>query len=249
MPLLELRGLTARYGAADVLKALDLHVDEGEIVALLGSNGAGKSTTLRAISGLVPDVAGTLAFAGQSLLGLGPEATVRLGIAHVPEGRRVFPGLTVRENILLALQARRGWSRPVSRAEQGRIAADYIRRLDIRTPSAEKPVGQLSGGNQQKVILARWLLMNPDFLILDEPTRGIDVGAHAEIIRVIEELCARGMSLLVISSELEELSGYAHRVLVLRDRAQVAELVGEDVAADRIVQAIAATPAQVGGAA
>ena len=97
------------------------------------------------------------------------------------------------------------------------------------------------------MILARWLLMNPDFLILDEPTRGIDVGAHAEIIRVIEELCAQGMSLLVISSELEELSTYAHRVIVLRDRAQVAELVGEDVAAERIVQAIAATPAPVPG--
>ena len=123
MPLLELRGLTARYGAADVLKALDLHVDEGEIVALLGSNGAGKSTTLRAISGLVPDVAGTLAFAGQSLLGLGPEATVRLGIAHVPEGRRVFPGLTVRENILLGGSNRAGVRRRVLEGETDEMAA------------------------------------------------------------------------------------------------------------------------------
>ena len=146
--------------------------------------------------------------------------------------------------MMLALQARRGWTRPVARREQDRMVADYIRRLDIRTPHAEKPVGELSGGNQQKVILARWLLMNPGFLILDEPTRGIDVGAHAEIIRVIEELCDRGMSLLVISSELDELATYSDRVIVMRDRRQVAELAGDTVSTGAIVAAIAAAPQQ-----
>ena len=152
--------------------------------------------------------------------------------------------LGVRENMMLALQARRGWTRPVARREQDRMVADYIRRLDIRTPHAEKRVGELSGGNQQKVILARWLLMNPGFLILDEPTRGIDVGAHAEIIRVIEELCDRGMSLLVISSELDELAAYSDRVIVMRDRRQVAELAGAAVSTGAIVAAIAAAPQQ-----
>src|SRR5690606_16967711 len=122
---------------------------------------------------------------------------------------------------------------------QKAMADDFIRRLDIRTSDAEKPVGQLSGGNQQKVLLARWLATNPDFLILDEPTRGIDVGAHAEIIRLIEELCEAGMSLLVISSDLEELVIYSHRVVVVRDRVHVAELIGDEITAERIVEAIA----------
>ena len=122
MPLLELAGLTARYGAGPVLKDLSLAVGEGEIVALLGSNGAGKSTTLRTVSGLVPNVTGRLTFDGGSLLGLKPEAIVRLGIAHVPEGRRVFPGLTVRENILLGGSNRRGVARRVLETEIGRDA-------------------------------------------------------------------------------------------------------------------------------
>jgi len=146
----------------------------------------------------------------------------------------------VRENIALALQARRGWARPLARREQVALADRYIDALDIRTSDREKPVGLLSGGNQQKVILARWLALNPRFLILDEPTRGIDVGAHAEIIRLIENLCAEGMSLLVISSELEELVAYSSRVLVLRDRAHVAELAGAALTPDSIVHAIAA---------
>ena len=240
------------FGRRGAVAPFSLAVRRGEAVGLAGLLGSGRTETAETIFGITPHDSGTAQAAGRPAALRNPREAIRAGFGFCPEDRKtdgIVGELTVRENILLALQARRGWSRPVPRAEQGRIAADYIRRLDIRTPSAEKPVGQLSGGNQQKVILARWLLMNPDFLILDEPTRGIDVGAHAEIIRVIEELCARGMSLLVISSELEELSGYAHRVLVLRDRAQVAELVGEDVAADRIVQAIAATPAQVGGTA
>jgi monosaccharide-transporting ATPase len=152
----------------------------------------------------------------------------------------VIADLTVRENIALALQARIGWMRRIPDREQKAMANDYIRKLDIRTPDAEKPVGLLSGGNQQKVMLARWLVTNPSFLILDEPTRGIDVGAHAEIIRLIEELCAQGMSLLVISSELDELVAYSYRVIVVRDRHHVAELTGSDITTDNMVRAIAA---------
>lgn len=127
-----------------------------------------------------------------------------------------------------------------SRREQNEIAERFIRQLGIRTPSAEQPIEFLSGGNQQKVLLSRWLLTKPQFLILDEPTRGIDVGAHAEIIRLIETLCADGLALLVISSELEELVGYADRVIILRDRRQVAEIPLAELSVPAIMNAIAA---------
>jgi simple sugar transport system ATP-binding protein len=172
-----------------------------------------------------------------------PARAIAAGFGFAPEDRKtdgIIGDLTVRENIALALQAHRGWARPIPRAEQRRLADEYIRRLDIRTPGPEKPVGLLSGGNQQKVILARWLAMNPRFLILDEPTRGIDVGAHAEVLRLINEMVGSGMSLLVISSELEELVAVSDRVIVVRDRRHVAELTGEDITADTIVRAIAA---------
>ncbi|MET0527777.1 MAG: ATP-binding cassette domain-containing protein, partial [Microvirga sp.] len=125
------------------------------------------------------------------------------------------------------------------RRRQEEIANRFIKLLDIRTPDAEKPIGLLSGGNQQKALLARWLATEPRFLILDEPTRGIDVGAHAEIIRLIERLCEDGMALLVISSELEEIASYSDRVVVLRDRRHVRELSGTEVNADTIMTTIA----------
>ena len=172
-----------------------------------------------------------------------PRAAIRHRFGFCPEDRKVdgiVGDLSVRENIALALQARRGWARPIPRAEQDRLADQYIKALDIRTTDREKPIRLLSGGNQQKAILARWLATNPEFLILDEPTRGIDVGAHAEIIRLIENLCEQGMSLIVISSELDELVAYSRRVIVLRDRAHVSELVGDAVTTAHIVEAIAA---------
>ena len=176
-----------------------------------------------------------------------PRAAIAENFGFCPEDRKadgIVGDLSVRENIVLALQARRGWAKPIARAEQDRIADQYIKALDIRTTDREKPIRLLSGGNQQKAILARWLATNPEFLILDEPTRGIDVGAHAEIIRLIESLCEKGMSLLVISSELDELVAYSSRVIVLRDRAHVAELTGDAVTTSRIVEAIAASDAR-----
>jgi simple sugar transport system ATP-binding protein len=146
----------------------------------------------------------------------------------------------VRENIALALQAKRGLAKPLSRAEQEEIAMRFIRLLDIRPPEPERPIGLLSGGNQQKVLLARWLATAPRLLVLDEPTRGIDVGAHAEIIRLIRELCDDGLALLVISSELDEIVTYSDRVIVLRDRAHVDELEGEAIDVSNILAAIAA---------
>ncbi|WP_312464929.1 ATP-binding cassette domain-containing protein, partial [Pantoea endophytica] len=176
-----------------------------------------------------------------------PAKASRLGMGFCPEDRKtdgIIGGASVRENIILALQAQRGWLRPIKRREQQEIAERFIKSLGIRTPHADQPVELLSGGNQQKVLLSRWLVTKPQFLILDEPTRGIDVGAHAEIIRLIETLCADGLALLVISSELEELVGYADRVLIMRDLKQVAEIPLEQLSVAAIVNAIADGGAQ-----
>jgi simple sugar transport system ATP-binding protein len=146
----------------------------------------------------------------------------------------------VRENIILALQASKGWMRAFSRKKQEEIADNYIKALRIATPSAEKPVRSLSGGNQQKVILARWLASHPRFLILDEPTRGIDVGSRAEIERLIADLCRDGKAILMISSELDEVVRCSQRIAVLRDRNKIAELSGDQKDERHILQAIAA---------
>lgn len=233
------------FGRQGRIAPFDLTLRRGEAVGLAGLLGSGRTETVETAFGISPHDSGTAAVGGKTVSLRSPRDAIRAGFGFCPEDRKtdgIVGELSVRENILLALQARRGWQRRVPRAEQDRIATDFIRRLDIRTSDAEKPVGLLSGGNQQKVILARWLLMNPDVLILDEPTRGIDVGAHAEVIRLIEELCADGMSLLVISSEFDELATYSHRVRVLRDRAHVAELAGAEITSDRIVEAIAGAP-------
>ena len=150
-----------------------------------------------------------------------------------------MPNLSVRENIALALQARRGVLRRLSRKQQTEIADRYIRELNIVTPDAETPIRSLSGGNQQKALLARWLAADPRLLILDEPTRGIDVGAKFEVAKAIEELRAAGMAILFISSELEEVVRSCGRVAVLRDREKIGELAGPDVSAQGIMATIA----------
>jgi len=159
-----------------------------------------------------------------------------------PEDRKIegiIGDLSVRENIILALQAKMGWFNYLSRQKQNEFANQMIKALSIATPNAEKPVKELSGGNQQKVILARWLIANPDFLILDEPTRGIDVGAHAEIIQIIKRLANEGKAMLIISSELAEVVEYSDRVMILRDRKKVRELEGNDINENTIMKAIA----------
>jgi len=237
-PMLDFRGL----GRRGMVRPFDLQVGRGEVVGLAGLLGSGRTETASLIFGAVTADEGSARDRDGPLDLSGPRAAIRAGFGFAPEERKadgIVPELSIRENIALALQARRGWARPLGRDEQDRMAADYIARLDIRTSGPEKPVGDLSGGNQQKVVLARWLAMNPRFLILDEPTRGIDVGAHAEILRLIRELVAEGMSLLVISSELDELVAVSDRVVVLRDRAHVAELAGEDISAPSILRAIA----------
>ncbi|MCF3638743.1 sugar ABC transporter ATP-binding protein [Rhizobium sp. TRM95111] len=232
------------YGRTGHVRPFDLAVRKGEVVGVAGLLGSGRTETAEILFGAERADSGTAEIDGRPVDLSSPRAAIRNGFGFCPEDRKtdgIVGDLSLRENIALALQARQGWMKPIARREQERLADHYIQALDIRTTDREKPIRLLSGGNQQKAILARWLATNPEFLILDEPTRGIDVGAHAEIIRLIETLCEEGMSLIVISSELEELVAYSSRVLVLRDRAHVAELVGEAVTTHNIVEAIAAS--------
>ena len=234
----------SNYGKRGKINSFDLNVKKGEVVGIAGLLGSGRTETAEVLFGVDPADSGTAEVEGVQIRVASPRVAIANGFGFCPEDRKsdgIVGDLSIRENIALALQARRGWSRPLSRAAQNELADRYIKALDIRTSDREKPVRLLSGGNQQKVILARWLATNPKFLILDEPTRGIDVGAHAEIIRLIERLCDDGMSLVVISSELEELVAYSSRIIVVRDRKHVAELDGERISAAAIVEAIAAS--------
>lgn len=231
------------YGRRGHIDPFDLDVRAGEVVGIAGLLGSGRTETAEVLFGAHRADSGTAEIDGRAVDLSSPRAAIRQKFGFCPEDRKtagIVGDLSVRENIVLALQARRGWTRPISRTEQNRLADHYIRALDIRTADREKPIKLLSGGNQQKAILARWLATEPEFLILDEPTRGIDVGAHAEIVRLIESLREKGLSLIVISSEIEELVAYSTRVVVLRDRAHVAELDGDRITAHHVVEAIAA---------
>ncbi len=171
-----------------------------------------------------------------------PAQALRRGMAFCPEDRKaegLILELTVRENIILALQTKRGWLRRLSHDEQEELAQKMIEALGIATPDADKPVGQLSGGNQQKVVLARALVSEPRILILDEPTRGIDVGAHAEVVALIRRLCEQGLALLVASSELDELVAVSDRIAVLRDRRKIGEIAGGEITRENIIRTIA----------
>jgi monosaccharide-transporting ATPase len=234
------------YGRQGSIAPFDLALRRGEVVGVAGLLGSGRTETAKLLFGIDRADSGTVTVGGRTLRIANPRSAIAAGFAYCPEERKtegIVGDLSVRENIILALQARRGWLKPLPRSEQEHIAQDFIRRLDIRTRDAETPIKNLSGGNQQKALLARWLATEPQFLILDEPTRGIDIGAHAEIVRLIEGLCADGLALLVISSELEEIVTYSDRVRVLRDRRHVGELTGDDVGVSAIMATIADTGA------
>ncbi|CNJ89687.1 galactofuranose ABC transporter, ATP-binding protein YtfR [Yersinia aldovae] len=237
-PLVEFKN----YSRRGVVENFDLSVSPGEIVGLAGLLGSGRTETAQLIFGVTTPDTGEAKIQGKPVKIRTPRKASKYGFGYCPEDRKtdgIVGAATVRENIILALQAQRGWLRPISIREQIQIAEDFIQQLGIRTPGPEQQIQYLSGGNQQKVLLARWLATKPRFLILDEPTRGIDVGAHAEIIRLIEKLCDEGLALLIISSELEELAGYADRVIVLRDRRHIAQLGHDEISVPAIMQAIA----------
>ena len=242
----ELIGSFRRMGKRGSIAPFDLELHRGEVVGLAGLLGSGRTETARVVFGADKADSGEVELGGAATRISSPRDALDQGLGYCPEERKtegIVPELSVRENIVLALQARRGLWKPIPRREQDEIARRFIKALDIRPPDPERPIGLLSGGNQQKVLLARWLATKPRILILDEPTRGIDVGAHVEIIRLIRELCADGLALLVVSSELDEIVTYANRVVVLRDRVHVASLEGEALTVSSILSAIAADAA------
>jgi simple sugar transport system ATP-binding protein len=224
--VIEARGL-GRKGSLD---PVDLQLSAAEVVGVAGLLGSGRTELAQLVFGIDTPDTGALLINGQPVGRPSPMESLRRGIALCPEDRKaegIVGDLSIRENIILALQARYGWFKFLSAPKQYEIAQKYIQLLGIRTPSPDQLVKNLSGGNQQKVILARWLATQPHLLILDEPTRGIDVGAKAEIQKLVLELAKEGLSIIFISSELEEVLRISHRIVVLRDRKMVAEYAGD----------------------
>ena len=226
------------------VEAYDLDIYPGEIIGFAGLLGSGRTEASRLLAGVDRTDTGTLKVKGTETRLPSPLAAVHHGIVYSTEDRKkegVIGDLTVRENIALALQASRGAWRPVPRKELDEIVERYMEALDIHPRIPGMLIKNLSGGNQQKVLLARWLATAPELIILDEPTRGIDVGTKAEIQRLVAELAGKGMSVVFISSELEEVLRLSHRIMVMRDRAKVAEIDnGPDVSAATVLSTIAA---------
>ncbi|KAA0213834.1 MAG: sugar ABC transporter ATP-binding protein [Leptolyngbya sp. PLA3] len=236
VPLLEARSL-ARRGCVE---HADITISPGQTVSLAGLLGSGRTESARLLFGADRFDRGQLLIDARPVRFRAPRHAIRRRIALTPENRKdhgIIPSLSVRENIELALRAR-GRAR-LSRAQARQLAERFIRALNIKTPGPDTPVSSLSGGNQQKVLLARWLATEPRLLILDEPTRGIDVAAKAEIIREIDHLRREGMAILFISSELEEVVRVSQRVVVLRDRRTVAQLSGAQITEQAVLGAIA----------
>jgi galactofuranose transport system ATP-binding protein len=224
--LVEAKGL----GRTGSLEPVDLELSANEVLGIAGLLGSGRTELAGLIFGLDPPNNGSLIVGGEKVNTFSPLESLKRGVALCPEDRKaegVVGDLTIRENIILALQARYGWFKFLSLQKQYEIAEKYIQLLGIVTPSPDQLVKNLSGGNQQKVILARWLATDPKVLILDEPTRGIDVGAKTEIQKLVMQLAEEGKSCVFISSELEEVLRVSDRIAVLRDRKKVAEYSGD----------------------
>jgi len=224
-PLLEARGL----GRRGQLNPVDVSLRAGEIVGVGGLLGSGRTELARLLFGLEHSDSGELHVAGERVRFDSPAQAIRHGLGMCPEERKhdgIVAELSVRENIALALQARLGIWPYLSHARQKEIAERFVKALGIKLVDIETPIALLSGGNQQKVVLARWLATEPRLLILDEPTRGIDVAAKQEIMNEILLLARGGLAVLFISSEMEEVVRVADRIVVMRDRSKVGELPG-----------------------
>jgi simple sugar transport system ATP-binding protein len=225
VPVLAAEGL-GRRGA---IAPFDLRIDAGEVVGLAGLLGSGRTELARLLFGADRADSGRLRIGGADVSLRSPRAAIARGVAFCSEDRKgegILADLSIRDNLVLAMQAARGWARPIPRRTKDELVAKWIKALDIRPADPDALVGRLSGGNQQKVLLARWLVTEPRLLILDEPTRGIDIGAKAQIQKLVAELAADGVAVVYISAELEEVTRLAHRVVVLKDRSKVAELDG-----------------------
>jgi simple sugar transport system ATP-binding protein len=238
-PLLAATGVGRRGAVAPA----DLEIYPGEVVGFAGLLGSGRTELARLLYGADRPDSGEITIDGKHATVGSPVAALAARVAFSTENRRdegIIADLTVRENLILAVQATRGWLRPLPRKEQDALCAKYIAELGIRPADPERPIKNLSGGNQQKVLLARWLATAPRLLILDEPTRGIDVGAKAEIQEAVVALAAEGMAVVFISSEIEEVVRLSDRIVVLRDRQQVGVVAnGPEVTAETIVGIIA----------
>lgn len=239
-PLLSASGISRR-GAVE---ATDLDIRPGEVVGFAGLLGSGRTELARLLYGADRADTGTIDLHGRRVDLRSPAESLALRIAFSTENRRdegIIGDLTVRENMILAVQAERGWARPMSRKEQDAIVDKYIAELNVRPADPERMIKNLSGGNQQKVLLGRWLATKPELLILDEPTRGIDVGAKAEIQEAVAELAEEGVAVVFISSELEEVVRLSERIVVLKDHRKIGEMQnGPEVTAQAIVDVIAA---------
>ena len=237
-PVIETVGLAHK----GTIKPFNITINKGEVIGLTGLLGSGRSELVRAIYGADRADAGVLKVKGKEVTINSPLDAMKLGMAYLPEDRKaegIIADLSVRENIIIALQAKRGMFRPLSKKEMEEAADKYIELLQIKTASRETPIKSLSGGNQQKVILGRWLLTNPEYLILDEPTRGIDIGTKTEIQKLVLDLADQGMAVTFISSEVEEMLRTCSRMAVLRDGEKVGELNEQELSQGNIMKAIA----------
>lgn len=238
IPVIEAQGI----GHKGTIKPFDLTINKGEVIGLSGLLGSGRSELVRAIYGADKADSGTLKVNGKEAKINAPIDAMKLGMAYLPEDRKkdgILGDLSVRENIIIALQAKRGMFKPMSKKEMEEAADKYIELLQVKTASRETPIKSLSGGNQQKVIIGRWLLTNPEYLILDEPTRGIDIGTKTEIQKLVLDLADQGMSVTFISSEVEEMLRTCSRMAILRDGRKVGELSGNELSQEGIMKAIA----------
>ena len=236
--VIEARGLSH----AGTIKPFDLDIHKGEVIGLTGLLGSGRSELARTIYGADRAQTGTLKVKGKEVKVKNPIDAMHLGMGLLPDDRKaegIVADLSVRENIILAIQAKQGVLKKIPMAKQCEIADKYIDLLQIKCASRETLIKQLSGGNQQKVILARWLATNPDFLILDEPTRGIDIGTKTEIQKLVLKLADEGKSLIFISSEIEEMLRTCNRMAVLRDGQKVGEIDEADMNQMNVMKAIA----------
>lgn len=238
-PLLEAKGI-ARRGA---LNGVDISIGRGEVVGLAGLLGSGRTETARALFGADPPEEGEITMNGSAVSIRSPRAAISRGIGMTPENRKadgILPSLSVHENIILVLQARAGIGKHIGGRRTREIAAELVRSIGIKTEDIDTPISHLSGGNQQKAILARWIAARPALLILDEPTRGIDIGAKVDILAQVRALRGRGISVVFISSELAEVLQASDRVVVLRDRKTVGELAGASMSEAAVLNAITA---------
>jgi simple sugar transport system ATP-binding protein len=238
VPLIDARNL----GHRGTIKPFSLQMYPGEVVGLAGLLGSGRSELARTIYGADKPDSGELFVNTKKVKINAPIDAMKERMGYLPEDRKeegIINDLSVKENIFIALQARQGMLKPLSNKEQTQLAEKYIKLLNIKVANIDSPVKQLSGGNQQKVILARWLSTQPDFLILDEPTRGIDVGTKTEIQKLVLNLAEEGMAIMFISSEIDEMIRTVSRMIVLRDREKVGELSEEEMTQDHIMAAIA----------